>query len=135
MLRKHGSIRAAAMALGISRRSFSDRLKRAGVEHTWQGQVSPMGIPSARQLHELLMQQGCRCVLTGETLTPKTASVDHKMPLSRGGGHGLPNLQWLTTRANRAKGQLTNDEFIELCRAVVREADRKGRGGNTFHKG
>jgi 5-methylcytosine-specific restriction endonuclease McrA len=52
-------------------------------------------------------------------LTPETASLDHTLPLSRGGAHDISNLQVLDYQANTAKGSLTVEEFVELCRDVV----------------
>lgn len=49
-----------------------------------------------------------------------TATVDHKTPLSRGGEHSLSNAQVITDVVNRAKGQMTNDEFIAMCVAVAK---------------
>lgn len=74
---------------------------------------------------KLLEQQSYRCFLTGWELTPHNASLDHRLPVSRGGAHTISNAQALHEDVNRAKGTLTNEEFIELCRAVVRQADQK----------
>jgi hypothetical protein len=41
-------------------------------------------------------------------------SLDHKIPLRRGGGPGLDNLQIMCQRCNRCKGQFTHDEFLVL---------------------
>lgn len=73
----------------------------------------------------LLERQKYRCCLTGWELTPHNASLDHRQPVSRGGTHTLSNAQALHEDVNRAKGTLTNEEFIELCRAVVRHADQQ----------
>lgn len=74
---------------------------------------------TGQQILNLITQQNYRCALTGRTLTPETASLDHIMPLSRGGAHDISNLQVLDHQANTAKGSLTMDEFVELCRDVV----------------
>jgi len=72
-----------------------------------------------RSISALLKKQGYRCALTGRELTPEVASVDHRMPVTRGGGFGADNL-WLVHEAvNRAKGTMTADEFIALCVEVV----------------
>lgn len=60
------------------------------------------------------------CALTGAELIPGTnASLDHKLPTSRGGTNDESNLHWTTTTVNRAKWNLTVDEFKALCAAVV----------------
>ena len=71
-------------------------------------------------MRELVESQGYRCALTGEEMTPSTATVDHKTPLTRGGEHALENAQAVMDYVNTAKGQMTNEEFIAMCRAVVR---------------
>jgi 5-methylcytosine-specific restriction endonuclease McrA len=72
-----------------------------------------------KQLLELLERQGYRCALTGEELTPSTASLDHCVPVSRGGTHGIDNVQIVTQKVNAAKNTMTNEEFIAVCRAVA----------------
>lgn len=73
----------------------------------------------------LLERQKYRCFLTGWELTPHNVSLDHRLPVSRGGTHTLSNAQALHEDVNRAKGTLTNEEFIELCRAAVRHSEQK----------
>ncbi|MGE3807074.1 MAG: HNH endonuclease, partial [Gemmataceae bacterium] len=75
----------------------------------------------------LIKNQQFRCALTGRLLEPDTASLDHVVPVSRGGPHSIDNAQALHKDVNRAKGTLTNDEFIELCREVVRFTSRKAQ--------
>jgi len=72
----------------------------------------------------LLLRQNFRCALTGERLAPDNAALDHIRPICRGGNHTIENMQALTDAVNRAKGSLTQDEFIQLCRDVVAWSDR-----------
>lgn len=74
-----------------------------------------------------LERQRYRCALTGRSLTPQTASLDHIVPIRCGGAHILENTQVLHTEVNRAKGSLTNEQFIGLCRQVVRWAGKAAR--------
>lgn len=76
-----------------------------------------------QQVMGLLNAQSFCCGLTGWELTPHTAALDHRMPVSRGGEHTIANAQVLHEVVNRAKGTLTNEEFITLCRAVVSHAE------------
>lgn len=80
------------------------------------GSVNPQAIL------QLLEHQSYRCALTGRALTPETASLDHIVPVCRGGDHRIENTQVLERSVNRAKGTLTNDEFIALCGEVWRRA-------------
>ncbi len=79
---------------------------------------------SVQSILNLLESQKYRCALTGRELTPETTALDHIVPLSRNGTHSINNAQALNKDVNRAKGTLTNSEFVNLCREVVRWADR-----------
>jgi len=68
----------------------------------------------------LLEKQGYRCALSGRTLTPDMAALDHIVPIRCGGQHVIENTQVLHKEVNRAKGSMTNVEFVGLCREVVR---------------
>ncbi len=70
-------------------------------------------------------QQG-RCALTGWPLTidhsshggpsTKTASLDR---IDSRLGYEPGNIQWVHKDVNQMKWHLSNDRFIEVCRAVV----------------
>lgn len=72
----------------------------------------------------LLESQSYRCALTGRHLQPEDASLDHIVPVSRGGPHLLENVQVLHTAVNRAKGTMTTADFVTLCREVAAWADQ-----------
>ena len=68
---------------------------------------------------EILRRQDFKCALTARSLTPQSASLDHIVPISRGGKHELANLQILDSAVNRAKGTMTDEEFVSLCQEVI----------------
>jgi 5-methylcytosine-specific restriction endonuclease McrA len=74
---------------------------------------------TSRMILNLLEKQGYRCALSGRQLTPETASIDHVLPLSRGGRHAIENLCIVDHQVNVAKGTLTLEEFVCLCREVA----------------
>lgn len=76
------------------------------------------------------------CYLTGKKIDindAKAYSLDHRIPVSKGGTNELENLEICSTSANKAKADLTLDEFYKLCEDVLawrkkcqkREARRK----------
>jgi 5-methylcytosine-specific restriction endonuclease McrA len=74
---------------------------------------------TATQVVGLIKDQGYLCALSGRPLTPETASLDHIMPLGRGGEHSLANVWVVDHQVNIAKGTMTVDEFVLMCRDVV----------------
>lgn len=75
-----------------------------------------------RELMQLIEQQGNRCALTGKVLTPQTARLDHKHPVSQGGSHDISNLHWVLETVNTAKGTMSLDQFVGMCIDVARWA-------------
>lgn len=74
---------------------------------------------TSKQIRELVEQQEYCCALTGRKLTPETASLDHIVPLGRGGTHDISNLWVLEHRVNTAKGTMMLSEFMDMCRDIV----------------
>jgi 5-methylcytosine-specific restriction endonuclease McrA len=72
---------------------------------------------------DMLEKQGYRCALTGRQLTPETASIDHIVPIKRGGTNELTNIQIIDKTVNLAKASMTQDEFVQVCRDVVAYVD------------
>jgi len=85
--------------------------------------AAPHGPVSTENVLRLLDHQGHRCALTGRRLTSHTAALDHIVPIRRGGEHAIENTQVLHKDVNRAKGALTSEEFLAMCREVVRWCD------------
>ena len=70
-------------------------------------------------LRDLWESQKGLCALTGKPLEG-TAQLDHIIPLARGGMDVKSNFRWVIPQANRAKRELLDEEFLELCRDVVK---------------
>ena len=75
---------------------------------------------SASHLRRLLEQQRYRCAMTGRQLTPSTASIDHCVPIARGGRHSPDNLQIVHKDVNAAKNTMTPEEFVAMCVEVAK---------------
>lgn len=103
--------------------------KNVGVSH---GLGSNKGIAVLRELWE---EQNGRCAVTGVVLIPgSTASIDHIMPKSRGGSSEKNNLRWVLLRINQIKWDMSHEEFVEVCRTVVREQDRRDARKGITHE-
>lgn len=106
---------------------FGHWFKNVGVAH---GLGSKKGQALLRQLWD---EQKGRCAITGEVMVPgSTASIDHIIPKSRGGSNEKSNLQWVLLNINRSKWDMTHDEFVAVCRSVVREQDRRAKAVNEL---
>ena len=81
---------------------------------------------AAKEIRKLLETQSYRCALSGMLLTPAVAALDHVIPVSQGGDHAIYNVQVLHKDVNLAKGTLSQDAFIAICRDVSRHLSRSG---------
>lgn len=83
---------------------------------------------------DLVIAQKCRCALTGERLTVENVSVDHIVPVSKGGTNELDNLQLLTKKVNLIKRDC--EDFIILCKRVLWwQRKKKNPGGQATGAG
>ena len=67
-----------------------------------------------------------REVVTGKFGGYRLATIDHKLPLSRGGSWKRYNLTCACKRCNELKGDMTAEEFLELP-AYLREVEQSER--------
>lgn len=75
---------------------------------------------SWEMLQKLLLEQNGCCTYSREKLVPGVnASLDHKIPVSRGGRNTIDNLQWVTQRINSMKSDMTHEEFVSLCAIIA----------------
>lgn len=81
------------------------------------------GFPTIRQFVSIPERQGDKCNLSGLPITPQKCSLDHKNPRSMGGTDDIENLQLVLPVINRAKGTMTQDQFVAMCHAVARHVD------------
>lgn len=75
------------------------------------------GRANASDLAKLWIKQRGRCALTGRKMD-ETAQVDHILAKAKGGKDDLSNLRWTCKEANLAKRELSDADFIKLCREV-----------------
>ena len=65
---------------------------------------------------------GNTCYLSGREYdldNPSSFHFDHIIPKSEGGSNDLDNLGLCVPKANEAKGNMSVEEFIELCKDVL----------------
>lgn len=88
-----------------------------------------MGIPTVaagERLRIKLIEQDYKCPYTGTQLIPgKNMELDHILPVSRFPDlrADFDNVEWILADVNHAKSSQTKDEFLALCRSVVRRSD------------
>lgn len=70
-------------------------------------------------LKKILIDQDYRCALSGVVLSPDCASLDHIVPLVKGGKHVLSNVQIVHPVVNRLKGQMDQHEFMQWVNLIA----------------
>ncbi len=69
------------------------------------------GTHTFEQLTELLVKQQFRCIGC-DVLLAENRTIDHIIPLSKGGSNWISNLQWLCGPCNSCKHDRTQEEFL-----------------------
>jgi len=78
------------------------------------------------ELKVLFIKQKCRCPYTGILLKIGTdASLDHIIPVSKGGSNDLDNLQWVHKWVNLAKSDYSDAEFRDFINRCYRECHKE----------
>ena len=121
-------------------RSFSSKIKcfKRRSKGSKAGSGWRVNVSSQYNCADVVEKIGTKpvCYLTGLKINveePTTYSLDHRVPVSKGGSNDLENLEICSIEANKAKADLTLDEFYKLCEDVLawrkkckkREARRK----------
>lgn len=83
----------------------------------------------AVQLHKRLLNT-LVCPYTGDRLKPgDNIALDHKLPVSKRPdlALNLSNLQFVSKRYNQAKYDMTDRQFLNFCKLVVKRSDSRKR--------
>lgn len=88
---------------------------------------------STNRAEELLCLLKCQkdiCPYTGINLViGDNASLDHKIPKSKGGSNDLENLQWLYSGdfdVNKMKWDMTDEEFVKAINVIFKKVGSNG---------
>ena len=102
--------------------SYSDRLKIK----TWNFTRAQKRSYGERMFNEteLINKIGTtpKCYLTGRPINlnqSKSYALDHVVPRSKGGNNSIDNCEIACIEANKAKHNMSYDEFVQLCKEVV----------------
>src|SRR5512139_3106289 len=92
-------------------------------------QRNPEGCVSADFMYDLYHKQSGICAVSGLQMSTTKGdlgilSIDQKQP---GLGYTEDNVQWVRWDVNRAKGELTMQQLVDMCRAIVRCNDYPAR--------
>ena len=102
----------------ISRVVYKWRCERSNKRNKKEN-ATPWIDYSKADFFDMLVQQQGRCAVSDVTLTPDNISIDHIVPVIKGGTHELSNLRLVAWGVNQAMNSLDDDDFIELCRQVI----------------
>jgi len=98
------------------RSSMRARARRSG--------DNPEDVPTVKEFENWFNSQELVCYYTQEPIVLKDLQVDHKQPRSRGGTDKLSNLCITSSGINRAKGNMTAEEFQGLLELIWTWEDR-----------
>ena len=70
-------------------------------------------------LWKIAKKQKMKCTLTGDKLTIGNISLDHIIPKSKNGTNVLSNLRLVLRSVNIARQNMTDEDFINMCKKVV----------------
>lgn len=74
-------------------------------------------------------QQNGLCAYCGQHRNIKYMTVDHIIPLSKGGTDSLENLQCTCKLCNRLKSDMLPSEFTDFVRCILENSIKIEKGG------
>lgn len=79
------------------------------------------GTHTKEDVENILISQSWRCVYCSCDLNDSGHHVDHIIPLSKGGGNGIENIQCLCPSCNLRKSDRLPEEWVKIMNAVKGE--------------
>lgn len=80
------------------------------------------------ELWGLLKRQRMLCKLTGRRLNRDNISLDHIVPLSKGGSNDPSNIRFVHMAANRFKMDISDNDLLELAKDIVKTIGDSAEG-------
>lgn len=74
--------------------------------------------PTTNEILAWLQARELVCEYSGVKLTIDNMSIDHKIPITRGGDNSLSNLAIASLHMNLAKGTMTDVEFKQILAVI-----------------
>ncbi len=106
--RKHRERRA----LGRDNYQYKTRLKKVYPNDRAARMAKKLGVEcEVFTREEILERDGQDCYLCGDAMHPLDVTMDHVLPMSRGGGHTRQNVRLAHKSCNSRKGNKTADEY------------------------
>lgn len=111
----YGDVVAARMQ-EQQRRSNAGKALRRSRNHNYHA-AKRSGLPAGEQVHEFVhfvyTAKRCPCYWCGR---PRIATIEHLLPLSRGGRHELDNVQAACWECNNLKNSRTVEEYTNVLK-------------------
>lgn len=119
--------RQAIVRRSLKKSNFN-KWKSSSLRNSWLARAGKLKIdkelvPTRQQIEDWLSSQmPFICYYTGENLGVNF-EADHKIPVSRGGSFDLKNICLTSPLLNGAKGTLTDKEFVQLLKVILKWDD------------
>lgn len=88
----------------------------------WFKRISLSGTGSRKNwltIKNLLEKQNYQCSYSGKNLVVgKNASLDHIVPISKGGDNSIRNLQWIDLQINVMKRNIVHKKFLSIIKEI-----------------
>lgn len=82
-------------------------------------------VAGIKDLRSILEEQGYKCAITGDELTPENTAFDHRVPLSEGGSSEKENLQAVLKSVNTSKHEMSMQAYVDMCAKVIKNIGDK----------
>jgi len=100
-------------------KNLKKNLKQKGYNHEINFNPFDLWIKAKRQK--------CLCAISGIRLTPDNISIDHIIPLSKGGTSELSNLQLVDKQVNNMKLNYDLENFLKILKKILDFQSRCGK--------